>query len=256
MSSVDTQDDSVKKNKLSRRTFLTGAAAGAAIAAVVVAGAAEMSILSTKSSSVTSTVTTTAPGTTGTTTATVTKTNTATATQTATQTVTQTATQTVTATTTPPPLTAYSTILLTVNGKTLAAYVDNRWSLADTLRLKFNMIGTKLGCDRGECGACSVLLDGNAVLSCMMLAVDAVGHTVTTVEGIGMPGSLSAIQTSLVNNDGVQCGFCMPGIVVTATGYLAQNSKPTDAQWRAALAGNLCRCGNHPFILQGLEAVA
>jgi aerobic-type carbon monoxide dehydrogenase small subunit (CoxS/CutS family) len=133
--------------------------------------------------------------------------------------------------------------------------VDNRWSLADTLRYKLGMIGTKVGCDRGECGACAVLLDGTPVLSCMMLAVDAQGHKITTIEGIGMPGSLSNIQASLIDNDGVQCGFCMPGIVVVATAYLKQNPTPTDIQWRQALAGNLCRCSNHPFILQGLEAV-
>ncbi|MGA1976204.1 MAG: 2Fe-2S iron-sulfur cluster-binding protein [Conexivisphaerales archaeon] len=133
--------------------------------------------------------------------------------------------------------------------------MDNRWSLADTLRYKFDLIGTKVGCDRGECGACAVLVDGVPMLSCMMMAVDAQGHALTTIEGIGMPGSLSNIQASIIDNDGVQCGFCMPGIVVVSTAYLKQNPKPTDAQWRQALAGNICRCGNHLHILAGLEAV-
>jgi carbon-monoxide dehydrogenase small subunit len=132
--------------------------------------------------------------------------------------------------------------------------VDNRWSLADTLRYKFNLIGTKVGCDRGECGACAVLVDGVPMLSCMMLAVAAQGHTLTTVEGIGMPEQLSPVQAALCDSDGVQCGACMPGIVVVATAYLKQNPKPTDAQWRAQLAGNICRCSNYPHILTGLEA--
>jgi aerobic-type carbon monoxide dehydrogenase small subunit (CoxS/CutS family) len=224
---LDEDDNIVKNNKLSRRTFLKGAAAGGAIAAVVVAGAAEMTILSNPGTPTTTTTTsTTGPSTTGPTT---------------TPTVTQ--------------LSAASTVTFNLNGRDASVLVDNRWSLADTLRLKFGLTGTKVGCDRGECGACAVLLDGTPVLSCMLLAVDAAGHKVTTVEGIGMAGSLSNIQASLVDNDGVQCGFCMPGIVVVATAYLKQNSSPTDAQWRQALAGNLCRCSNHMFILKGLEAV-
>jgi len=148
-----------------------------------------------------------------------------------------------------------SIITLNVNGVNRTTNVDNRWSLADTLRYKFNLIGTKVGCDRGEDGACAVLVDGIPMLSCMMLAVEYQGHSITTIEGIGTPGNLSNVQTSLINNDGVQCGGCMPGIVVVATAFHKANPSATDAQWRAALAGNLCRCGNWANILQGLEAV-
>ncbi len=195
MSSNDTGNDTVKSNKLSRRTFIKGAAAGGAIAAVVVAGAAEMSILSQKPNG-TQTITTTLPGQNG---ATSTVTSTVTQTVTSTPTGTNTTTQTQT-------LSPTTTVNFTLNGKPVAVYVDNRWSLADTLKLKFSLIGTKVGCDRGECGACAVLLDGTPVRSCMLLTVDAAGHNITTVEGVGMPGSLNNVQNSLVNNDGVQCG--------------------------------------------------
>jgi aerobic-type carbon monoxide dehydrogenase small subunit (CoxS/CutS family) len=223
---LEEDDNIVKNNKLSRRNFLKGAAAGGAIAAVAVAGVAEMTILSNPGATTTTGPTTTGPTTTGPTTTPTTST-----------------------------LSPVSTITFNLNGRDRSTDVDNRWSLADTLRLKLGLLGTKIGCDRGECGACAVLLDGTPVLSCMMLAVDAAGHKITTIEGIGMPGSLSNIQASLIDNDGVQCGVCMPGIVVVATAYLKQNATPTDAQWRQVLAGNLCRCSNHPFILKGLEAV-
>jgi aerobic-type carbon monoxide dehydrogenase small subunit (CoxS/CutS family) len=226
MSSSET-DGTLEKNKLSRRNFLKGAAAGGAIAAVAVAGASEMTLLSGQQPSSTTTVTTT---------------------------VTQ--TQTGTQTTTAPPAPTTSTIItLTVNGVDRTTSVDNRWSLAETLRTKFDLIGTKIGCDRGDCGACSVLIDGVPMLSCMMLAIHSVGHQITTIEGIGSLEKLNNVQTALIDNDGVQCGFCMPGIVVVATAYLKQNPTPTDAQWRAVLAGNLCKCANWPFILQGLKAV-
>jgi aerobic-type carbon monoxide dehydrogenase small subunit (CoxS/CutS family) len=131
---------------------------------------------------------------------------------------------------------------------------DNRWSLADTLRYKFNLIGTKVGCDRGECGACAVLVDGVPMLSCMMLAVAAQGHKLTTVEGIGMPEQLNSIQAALCDSDGIMCGACVPGIVVVGTAFHKANPTATDAQWRAQMAGNLCKCGNWPHILAGLEA--
>jgi carbon-monoxide dehydrogenase small subunit len=98
-------------------------------------------------------------------------------------------------------------------------------------------------------------VDGVPMLSCMVLAVQAQGKKITTIEGIGTPEKLSTVQAALIDVDGVQCGICMPGIVIAATAFLKQNPTPTDAQWRTALAGNLCKCANWPFILQGLEAV-
>jgi len=224
---MSTNKDDTQKNKVSRRNFIIGVGAGAAVAAVAVAGAETL----IKSS--------TSPGTTSTVTKSVT------------------ATTTVTTTVTPTPASTTSTLLtLSVNGVSRAALVDNRWSLMDVLRYKFNLIGTKHGCDRGECGACAVLMDGVPVLSCTTLAVAAATHKITTIEGIGMPEHLTALQGALCDADGVMCGACIPGIVVMATGYLAQNPHPTDAQWRTALSGNLCKCGNWVHILQGVEAVS
>jgi xanthine dehydrogenase YagT iron-sulfur-binding subunit len=223
------KEEDVIKNKVSRRNFIVGAAAGALIAGVAVAGVEEMRILQLKpSGGTTTTVTTTKTvtiGTTGTTTTIGTQ------------------------------LASSSIVTLNVNGTDMVTKVDNRLSLAETLREKFNLIGTKLACDRGECGACSVLVDGIPMLSCMMLAVAAQGKKITTIEGIGMPEKLSNIQAALIDNDGVQCGACVPGIVIVATAFQKKNPSATDDQWRAALAGNICRCSNWPFMLQGLESV-
>ena len=226
------QDESKNASKVSRRNFVIGVGAGVVVAAIAGAGAESLLTKST-SSTTTSTVTSTVAGPTTTVTG-------------------PTTTVTSTSTVLPP---SSSIITLNVNGVNRTTNVDNRWSLADTLRYKFNLIGTKVGCDRGEDGACAVLVDGIPMLSCMMLAVEYQGHSITTIEGIGTPGNLSNVQTSLINNDGVQCGGCMPGIVVVATAFHKANPSATDAQWRAALAGNLCRCGNWANILQGLEAV-
>lgn len=98
-------------------------------------------------------------------------------------------------------------------------------------------------------------MDGVPKLSCTLLAVASVGHAITTIEGIGMPEQLSPIQAALCDSDGIQCGACMPGMVIVSTAYKKQVAKPTDAQWREALAGNICRCSNYPHILGGLEAV-
>jgi xanthine dehydrogenase YagT iron-sulfur-binding subunit len=230
MSKTANEDDSItKQNKLSRRNFLKGAAAGGAIAAVAVAGIAEASILSNPSGS----------------TSTITNTNT----------VTTTVTTTIPTTgpvVTPTPV---STVTLNVNGKDYVMNVDNRWTLADALRLRLNLIGTKIGCDRGECGACAVLVDGVPMLSCMMLAIESYGRSIKTVESIGTPEKLSNIQAGLCDNDGIQCGICVPGIVVVSTAFLKANPSPAAADLKAALAGNLCKCGNWPHMLQGILSV-
>jgi aerobic-type carbon monoxide dehydrogenase small subunit (CoxS/CutS family) len=220
------EDASAKKSKLSRRSFLIGAGAGAAVTAVVAAGVAELTILQPGQGGSTTTVT-----------------NTVTSTVTTTQSV------------QPATPTTLSTITLTVNGVDRTMDVDNRWTLAEALRTKLNLIGTKIGCDRGECGACSVLVDGVPMLSCMMLAMESQKRQITTIEGIGGPQNLSKIQTALLDADGIQCGICMPGIIVVSTAFLKANPTPTDADLKAALAGNLCKCGNWPRILQGLKAV-
>ncbi len=246
------EEDDKQKSKVSRRNFIIGVGAGAVVAAVAVAGAE--TLIKSSAPTVTTTVTTGGSTVTATTTATATATKTVTTTaQGGTSTVTQTVTNTVTATT---PLATTTLMTLNINGVQRAALVDNRWSLMEVIRYKFDLIGTKHGCERGECGACAVLMDGTPVLSCMTLAVSAVGHAITTIEGIGMPEHLSALQGALLDADGVMCGACVPGIVVTATAVLAANPHPTDAQWRVALSGNLCKCGNWVHILQGVEAVS
>ena len=243
-------DKSDAKRKVSRRNFIIGVGAGAVVAAVAVAGVESLVLV--KPSPSTSTVTTTVGASTVTVTG-PTTTKTSAVTSTATTTVTGPATTT-TVTATPPAGTS-SVVTLTVNGVVHSATVDNRWSLADTLRYKFNLIGTKVGCNMGECGACSVLVDGTPMLSCMLFAVEAQGHLITTVEGIGLPENLSPVQAALCDSDGIQCGACVPGIVVVASAFYKANPSATDAQWRAALSGNLCRCGNWSHILAGLEAV-
>jgi aerobic-type carbon monoxide dehydrogenase small subunit (CoxS/CutS family) len=220
-------DANPKKDKLSRRNFLIGAGAGGLVAAVAVAGIEEMRILSIKSP----------PGTTTTTTATTT------------------VTTTVSGTGQQQGPTAISTMTLNVNGLQHVLLLDNRWTLAETLREKLNLIGTKLGCDRGECGSCAVLVDGAPMLSCLMLAIEAQGHQVTTIEGLGMPEKLSNVQTAFVDNEGLQCGACVPGFVVVGTAFLKANPNPSDADLKAAMSGNLCRCGNYPFFIQALKAV-
>ncbi len=205
-----------------------GAAAGGAIAAVVVAGAAEMSILTnnnTNTSTITSTITHTISG------------------------------SNTTITTPPPTPTPYSIVTLTVNGIDHTLNLDNRWSLAHALRYKLNLIGTKLGCDRGECGACAVLVGGIPMMSCTMLAVEAQGKSITTIEGIGGPENLSPIQAALCDADGVQCGACVPGIVMVSTAFLKANPGPTQTALANALAGNLCKCGNWPHMFAGLMSV-
>jgi len=233
------KDDSLEKNKVSRRNFIIGVAAGAAVAAVAVAGA-ETLLKSSSTSPVTTTVTT---GTSGT----------STVTHTVTTTVTQTGSGT-TSTSTPAASTS-SVVTLSVNGQSYTLNLDNRWSLASALRYKLNLIGTKLACDRGECGACAVLVGGTPMLSCTMLAVEAQGKTITTIEGLGGPENLSPVQAALCDSDGIQCGACTPGVVVVATAFLKANPSPTQAALANALAGNLCKCGNWPHIFAGLLAV-
>jgi aerobic-type carbon monoxide dehydrogenase small subunit (CoxS/CutS family) len=145
-------------------------------------------------------------------------------------------------------------VTLNVNGRDFAVLVDNRWSLANTLRYKLNLIGTKVGCDRGECGACAVLVDGVPMLSCMQLAIESGGHVITTVEGIGTPEKLSKIQAGLCDADGIQCGACVPGIVTVSTAFLKANPNPTLTDLKEALAGNLCKCGNWPHMFAGILA--
>ncbi|MFF4276512.1 (2Fe-2S)-binding protein [Streptomyces sp. NPDC001536] len=148
-------------------------------------------------------------------------------------------------------------IEIQVNGLPRRDTVPPRLTLADFLRVNCGLTGTHLGCEHGVCGACTVLLDGEAVRACLVFAVQADGSEVTTVEGIASPdGELSAVQAAFRQHHGLQCGFCTPGFVVSVTAFLAENPKPTDEEIREALSGNLCRCTGYQGIVNAVRAVA
>ena len=146
---------------------------------------------------------------------------------------------------------------VTVNGMTSRHTVEPRLTLADFLRERCGLTGTHLGCEHGVCGACTVLVDGEAVRACLMFAVQVDGREVTTIEGMANPdGSLSPLQAAFREHHGLQCGFCTPGFVVSATALLRDNPHPTDRQIREGLSGNLCRCTGYQGILAAVRAAA
>jgi xanthine dehydrogenase YagT iron-sulfur-binding subunit len=148
-----------------------------------------------------------------------------------------------------------STINVTVNGTAHTVEVEDRWTLADLLREQLTLTGTKLGCERGECGACTVLLDDRPVYACSQLAVWANGRSVTTVEGLARNGALHPLQQAFVEHDAPQCGFCTSGQLMSAKALLERNPHPTPQEVRAALAGNLCRCANYNRYVEAVVAV-
>jgi aerobic-type carbon monoxide dehydrogenase small subunit (CoxS/CutS family) len=139
-------------------------------------------------------------------------------------------------------------ITLTLNGRERRTSVPQGATLAELLREQVGLTGTKIACAEGTCGACTVLVDGRAVLSCILLAAQVEGCGVTTIEGLGDEGAMSALQRAFVEEDALQCGFCTAGQVVSATALLAATPRPTSEQVRAAMSGNLCRCGAYPGI--------
>ena len=148
-------------------------------------------------------------------------------------------------------------VQLVVNGEVRDGVVEPRLTLADFVREHCHLTGTHLGCEHGVCGACTVLVDGAAVRSCLMFAVQANGSEVTTVEGLGSPdGSLNRVQQAFRDAHGLQCGFCTPGFVVSVTAFLLDNPRPTDDQIREALAGNLCRCTGYQGIVNAVRLAA
>jgi aerobic-type carbon monoxide dehydrogenase small subunit (CoxS/CutS family) len=148
------------------------------------------------------------------------------------------------------------TLTLKVNGAAQKVTVEPRVTLLDALRNHLDLTGAKQVCDRGACGACTVLLDGEPVVSCLMLAADAEGHEITTVEGLGTPEKMSPLQAAFVEKDAMQCGFCTPGFVVAGTALLARTPTPTLDQIKAGLAGNLCRCGTYGRIFEAVQSAA
>jgi carbon-monoxide dehydrogenase small subunit len=146
---------------------------------------------------------------------------------------------------------------LSVNGRARRATVEPRVTLADFLREQCGLTGTHLGCEHGVCGACTVLVDGAAVRSCLMFAVQAAGAEVTTIEGIApLDGELSPVQAAFRDCHGLQCGFCTPGFVVSVTAFLRDHPDPTDDEIRDALSGNLCRCTGYQGILSAVRQAA
>jgi len=147
-------------------------------------------------------------------------------------------------------------LALNVNGSPVEVLVDGYKTLLEVLREDLRLTGTKHGCELGECGACAVLCDGEPVLSCLLLAVEGINRTITTVEGLKVDGRLHALQDAFADLNGAQCGYCTPGILVTAKALLDRQPHPTREQIREALSGNLCRCTGYLQIIEAVEAVA
>ncbi|HYK63350.1 MAG TPA: (2Fe-2S)-binding protein [Patescibacteria group bacterium] len=145
----------------------------------------------------------------------------------------------------------------TINGEAVEFLCEPRQSLLETLRDVLELTGSKEGCLTGDCGACTVLVDGRAVCSCLMLGVEAQGKNIATVEGLAVNGALNALQTKFLEHASLQCGICTPGFLISAKALLDRNPKPTEAEVRYALAGNLCRCTGYDKIVKAvLDAAA
>src|SRR6266851_2296331 len=147
-----------------------------------------------------------------------------------------------------------TTIRVTVNGAVHRVEVEDRWTLVELLRDHLGLTGTKIGCDRGECGACTVLLDGKPIYSCSYLAVWVDGRSIQTVEGLAQSDRPHPLQEAFIEHDGPQCGFCTPGQLMSAKALLRANAHPTAEEVRAALTGNLCRCANYNRYVEAVLA--
>jgi carbon-monoxide dehydrogenase small subunit len=150
------------------------------------------------------------------------------------------------------------TIRLMVNGKESVLDVDTHETLVEVLREKLGLTGTKIGCNQGECGACTVLINGEAVLSCLTLAIECEGKEILTIEGIEdqKTGRLDPIQEALIENFGIQCGFCTPGMVMSAKALLSKNPTPSKGEVKRGIQGNLCRCTGYEQIVESISAAA
>jgi carbon-monoxide dehydrogenase small subunit len=148
-------------------------------------------------------------------------------------------------------------LTFTLNGEVVKADVDPQWTLLYLLREVLELTGTKEGCGYGECGACTVIIDGQAVNSCLYPVMEAEGKTITTIEGIASKdGQLHPLQTAFINEGAVQCGFCTPGMIMSAKALLDTNDKPTEEEIKDAVAGNLCRCTGYVKIIDAIKTVA
>jgi xanthine dehydrogenase YagT iron-sulfur-binding subunit len=147
-------------------------------------------------------------------------------------------------------------VSLVVNGRRRRMLVEPRWTLLYVLRERLGMTGSKIGCERGECGACTVLIDGVPRYACLTLAVEAEGREITTIEGVMDGEQLGLVQRAFVEQDGMQCGFCTPGQVMAAEGLLRRNADPSPDEIRQAMSGNLCRCGAYHHIVHSVRRAA
>lgn len=147
-------------------------------------------------------------------------------------------------------------ITLTVNGETESLEVESHRTLLQVLRKDLDLTGAKDGCNRGECGACTLLLDGEPVNACLVLAVEADGHKVDTIEGLAQDGSLDPLQRAFTDRNAVQCGFCTPGMILSARALLNRNPRPSEIEIRQAIAGNLCRCTGYKRIVEAVHKAA
>lgn len=147
------------------------------------------------------------------------------------------------------------TVTITINGEDRVVDIAGPESLLTVLRNDLGLPGTKDACEQGECGSCTVEFDGEAICSCLIMAADADGASVTTVEGIGVEGELHPFQEAMLAEGGVQCGFCTPGIIVAGTHLLADNANPSEIEIREALSGNICRCTGYGAILRAFETL-
>ena len=148
------------------------------------------------------------------------------------------------------------TITVNVNGEDEIVEVPAHWTLLQMLRYRMGLVGTKNGCAGGECGACTVMLNGVPVNSCMVLGVECDGAKIITVEGLSHDGQLDPVQQAIMEAGGVQCGFCTPGVLISARALLDRTSKPTEAEIQEALVGNLCRCTGYVRIIEGIKQAA
>ena len=146
-------------------------------------------------------------------------------------------------------------IMLKINGEELEVTVEPRQTLLDVLRNNLGLTGTKEGCGNGNCGTCTVLIDGKAVSACLIFAVETEGHEIMTIEGLAQPGKIHPVQKAFIEEGAIQCGFCSPGMILTAKAFLDTNPHPTEAEARQAIAGNLCRCTGYDKIVRAILKV-
>lgn len=147
-------------------------------------------------------------------------------------------------------------IKLTINGESVEAAVEPNKTLLHFLREDLGLTGTKHGCGLGDCGACTVIMDGKAVNSCLVLAIQAQGKDILTIEGLAVDGRLHPLQQAFVDKGAIQCGFCSPGMILSAKAFLDTNLKPTELEIRTAISGNLCRCTGYQKIVEAIESAA